>query len=72
MVLDIVFEGFFLFDMYLEFFLLGNCVENEYICVVDQKCILKIWLCDGELDCVGGDDEVGCGLQIGEVVCICI
>lgn len=71
MAFDIVFEGFFLFDIHLEFFLSGNCAENEYTCVADQKCILKTWLCDGEPDCAGGDDEAGCGLQTGEAACTC-
>lgn len=57
--------------MHLEFFLSGNCAENEYTCVADQKCILKTWLCDGEPDCAGGDDEAGCGLQTGEAACTC-
>lgn len=45
--------------------ILDNCYENEYSCTADQKCISKTWLCDGESDCVGGDDEAGCGLQAG-------
>lgn len=70
MALDIVFEGFFCLICTWNF-LSGNCAENEYTCVADQKCILKTWLCDGEPDCAGGDDEAGCGLQTGEAACTC-
>lgn len=44
----------------------GNCEDHEYTCTADQKCISKTWLCDGETDCSGGDDEMGCGLQTGQ------
>ena len=57
-------------DIHVNLFgILDNCQENEYSCTADQKCISKTWLCDGESDCVGGDDEAGCGLQAGRDIC---
>ncbi|KAI3389567.1 hypothetical protein SNEBB_009857 [Seison nebaliae] len=37
---------------------LANCKENEFRCGgVDEKCIPKVWYCDGEKDCSDSSDE---------------
>jgi len=36
----------------------GSCSPNEYAC--PERCIDVTWRCDGEDDCTGGTDEVGC------------
>lgn len=35
------------------------CPSNEYRCK-NGKCIPKEWLCDSEVDCLGGEDELNC------------
>lgn len=51
----------------LNFCLFGlvDCSEiNRYICFLNGKCIMKEWVCDGELDCEDQFDEVNCGKYI--------
>ena len=36
------------------------CQPNERPCH-NNKCIQKIWFCDGENDCGDGSDEISCG-----------
>lgn len=34
------------------------CVQAEYLCKDGITCIHRSWVCDGETDCPGGDDEM--------------
>lgn len=34
------------------------CLSGEYRCKDRVTCVQKTWLCDGERDCPGGDDEM--------------
>ncbi|XP_045481036.1 sortilin-related receptor-like isoform X2 [Harmonia axyridis] len=36
-----------------------SCGQNEFQCA-SGSCILSSWLCDGYMDCFGGEDEVNC------------
>ena len=47
-----------------------SCEPNEFRCTTSNKCILKIWMCDGDDDC-GGDrsDEVGCDARPSQFGC---
>uniref|UniRef100_A0A914GSI0 Low-density lipoprotein receptor-related protein n=1 Tax=Globodera rostochiensis TaxID=31243 RepID=A0A914GSI0_GLORO len=54
----------------------ANCTARQFACSgPDSKCISRLWYCDGEKDCAGGDDEPGrdvCGDRIcpvGEFQC---
>lgn len=42
-----------------------RCQPNEFQCEINNKCILKIWRCDGEIDCsadaADSSDEKHCG-----------
>ena len=33
------------------------CLKYEYLCPSDKKCIHTAWICDGEADCAGMEDE---------------
>ena len=35
-----------------------TCVQAEYLCKDGITCIHRSWICDGEQDCPGGDDEM--------------
>lgn len=35
----------------------SSCVQAEYQCKDGITCIHRSWVCDGEQDCPGGDDE---------------
>ena len=41
-------------------FALGHtqCKKNQFRCKNTGSCIPQSWVCDGEKDCVGGDDEM--------------
>ena len=39
---------------------------TDYACANGARSIPSSYLCDGDLDCVGGDDETGCG---GDFTC---
>lgn len=35
-----------------------NCTDRQFACGGDdEKCIPKLWMCDGEKDCRDGTDE---------------
>ncbi len=36
-----------------------GCDSSEFACESGQ-CIPGFWVCDGDLDCLGGDDERNC------------
>nr|QJD20828.1 vitellogenin receptor [Liposcelis entomophila] len=39
----------------------ATCSPDEFTCL-NKECILSMWACDGEPDCIDGSDEtVGCG-----------
>jgi hypothetical protein len=35
------------------------CKDDEFTC--KERCISPSWRCDGEKDCLGGEDEENCG-----------
>lgn len=35
-----------------------SCVQAEYLCKDGITCVHRSWICDGEQDCPGGDDEM--------------
>ena len=43
----------------------GTCAPEEFQCPsfngTASRCISNSWKCDGEKDCAGGEDEIGCG-----------
>ena len=45
-------------------FFLDFCGENEYHCNGNNGCIPAGWLCDGQSDCLLGDDEEGCPTKL--------
>ncbi|VDO92379.1 unnamed protein product [Soboliphyme baturini] len=40
-----------------------HCADNFFQCT-DGKCIPRAWLCDGDYDCVEGDDEKRCEWKV--------
>lgn len=42
-------------------FTLTHCSVDYYSCAVYRNCIPTGKLCDGEFDCILGDDELDCG-----------
>ena len=39
----------------------ASCSAAQFLCSpTDHRCIPATWRCDGEVDCVGGNDEAGC------------
>lgn len=34
-----------------------NCKSNKHLAQPKYECIPKTWLCDGDVTCVGGEDE---------------
>ena len=42
----------------------GTCAPEEFPCPsfngTASRCISNSWKCDGQKDCVGGEDEIGC------------
>jgi len=34
-----------------------NCTDGFFKCLSSGSCISSHWLCDGDRDCVGGEDE---------------
>ncbi|XP_022111038.1 low-density lipoprotein receptor 1-like [Acanthaster planci] len=52
----------------------GNCSEGSYICN-DGRCIPDFCKCNKWIDCIGGEDEVGCACDPLDFKCndgICI
>ncbi|XP_050504150.1 sortilin-related receptor-like isoform X5 [Diabrotica virgifera virgifera] len=41
----------------------ATCESNEYQCNTGN-CILTAWLCDGDADCIGGEDEKKCETSV--------
>ena len=39
-----------------------SCKEDEFTC--RERCISSSWRCDGDKDCIGGEDEEDCGKEI--------
>lgn len=35
-----------------------SCIQAEYLCKDGITCVHRSWICDGEQDCPGGDDEM--------------
>ena len=38
----------------------GKCDSDEVMCTDKRRCIKARWVCDGEIDCRGGEDEKDC------------
>lgn len=47
------------------------CTENDFKChkSFPRNCIDKSWICDGERDCLEGEDEMGCSCGANSVRC---
>ncbi|XP_014255223.1 low-density lipoprotein receptor-related protein 4 [Cimex lectularius] len=46
----------------------GSCRGGEFLCSISCTCIPSSWRCDGEFDCVRGEDEATCS-TIKQQVC---
>ena len=46
---------------YMPLGLFSDCNEEEFMCHEESRCLPKEWLCDGEVECEGGQDEEDCG-----------
>ena len=44
----------------------GLCKDDEFKC--EERCISLLWRCDGEPDCMDGEDERNCGKDYANVV----
>lgn len=53
----LIFVLYFKYD-YLILIVLVVCNLDEFLC--DNGCILLVFVCDGDLDCYDGKDEVIC------------
>ena len=39
---------------------IGDCKPKDWFRCNDGVCIAKVWKCDGEKDCLDGEDEENC------------
>lgn len=51
-------------DFFITLIFSDFCGENEYHCNGNNGCIPAGWLCDGQSDCLLGDDEEGCPTKL--------
>lgn len=49
----------------------GQCDDHFYSCE-GGGCVYESWVCDGEPDCVRGDDENNCQSKYGVVVVVMV
>lgn len=38
-----------------------GCPSNSFLCKKEKTCINYQYVCDNEMDCLNGEDEVNCG-----------
>lgn len=43
------------------FVICEDCGHDEFFCHDNKTCVDAIYLCDGDIDCPGGEDEDNCG-----------
>lgn len=48
----------------------SECTETEFTCD-DGSCILSTWQCDGEDDCLNGEDETELSCGVFTKLCSC-
>jgi len=57
----LLFISFNIYNVFGQQIIFGSCNDDQFKCN-DGQCIPSAWLCDFEIDCLGGEDEgEGCG-----------
>lgn len=47
----------------------GWCRSGEFLCMGSCTCVPVAWRCDGDADCVSGEDEILCSVPTLQQIC---